>query len=63
MANLTETAAKGSLAHKPNLKDLEMLSDDEALESEGRSSMDGDDDDMEEGESDIEDDLGNGKAA
>ena len=59
MASQTSAAAKGSLAHKPNLKDLEMLSEDEALDSEENSSIN-EDDDMEEGESDIEDDFRKG---
>lgn len=62
MANMTEATAQGSLAHKPNIKDLEMVSDgsddeDEAEEGLGGDSY-GDDDDMEDGESDIEDDMG-----
>lgn len=76
MSNLTDAAAKGAgvLAHKPNLKDLKTLSDDEDenegdFSEEGEDDMDdyGDEDDMlmdEDGESDIEDDMdGDGKAA
>jgi len=58
MANMTEAVAQGNLVHKPNLKDLEMVSDEE--ESEGADSYDDQDvDDVSEGgESDIEDDIG-----
>ena len=63
MANLTEAAAQGNLAHKPNLKDLEMASDGEDEEDdEDIEDIDDDEDDMEEGESDIDDDMGAGKA-
>jgi len=59
MANLTDAAAQGALAHKPNLKDLQTVSDDDDDEmgdaEEGEDSMDDYGD--EEGESDIEDDL------
>ena len=61
MANVTEAATQGSLAHKPNLKDLDMVSDDD---EEGDDNEDDEDmeDDMEEGESDIEDDMRGEKA-
>ncbi len=63
MANLTEATAQGNLAHKPNLKDLEMASDGEDEEDdEDIEDIDDDEDDMEEGESDIDDDMGAGKA-
>lgn len=58
MANMTEAASKGAMAHKPNLKDLEMASEDG--DSDGDAA--GSDEDLgsaaEEGESDIEDDMG-----
>jgi len=57
MANLTEAGAQGALGHKPNLKDLDMVSDEENSDEMGAS---GSDDDDEEGESDIEDDMGRG---
>ena len=57
MANMTEAASQGNLAHKPNLKDLEMQSDEENDDDEDGDSVE-DIDDMEEGESDIEDDMG-----
>jgi len=63
MANMTEAVAQGNLAHKPNLKDLELASD-EADEDEDASVEDFDDDDLEEeGESDIEDDMNDGAQA
>ena len=63
MSSLTEATAgesSNALAHKPNIKDLDMVSDDEDddEEGEGLEDMDLDDDDMEEGESDIENDMG-----
>ena len=64
---MTEAVAQGKLAHKPNLKDLEMASDDadddDAVdygdEDLGSEEMD----DEEEGESEIEEDIGKAGAA
>lgn len=61
MANLNEATAKGSLAHKPNLKDLEQLSQED--DEDEMSGSDADDADMEDGESEIEDDMGPGAVA
>ena len=61
MTNMTEAAAQGNLAHKPNLKELDMASDDEDADGDesGQSQeMDSAGDDDEQGESDIEDDMG-----
>ena len=48
------------MAHKPNIKDLEMGSDDEGSQEDGDMDdiYDDEDDDAEEGESDIDDDMG-----
>ena len=59
---MTEAVAQGKLAHKPNLKDLEMASDDadddDAVEY-GDEDLGSDEmDDEEEGESEIEEDIG-----
>ena len=55
MSNVTDAkAAQSSLTHKPNLKDLNMVSD---AEDDDEQDYD-EEDDMEEGESDIEDDMG-----
>lgn len=61
MANMTEAVAQGNLAHKPNLKDLEMPSDEDD-QDDGDSNEDLDEDD-EEGESEIDEDIGDVKAA
>ena len=64
MSNVTDAkAAQSNLSHKPNLKDLDMVSDGEE-DNEGGADYgieDGDSDiDEEGGESDIEDDMGQG---
>ena len=63
MSNITDAkAAQGSLSHKPNLKDLNMASDEDEEIDGGSYGEEGDDMDDEEGESDIEDDMGRGEA-
>jgi len=60
MASMTEAVAQGNLAHKPNLKDLEMASNEDSDEDVGSVEDYGseDMDDGEEGESEIEEDMG-----
>lgn len=67
MASLTEAsaAAQGQLAHKPNLKDLEMLSDERGSDDEGGSGegSDGEEGEAEMDDSEIDDDLAGGVAS